>query len=64
MQDTVNPNTTEKASTRLRYNNKLRILRAGICSLVLPWVPETGMLGTLHMINKYLGNKSKQINNN
>jgi len=26
---------------------------------VLPWVPETGRLGTQHIINKYLGNKSE-----
>lgn len=35
--------------------------RALFGSFVLPQGPQTGMLGAQHIINKYLGNKSKHF---
>lgn len=63
----MNPNKTKQ---RYTYNDSAvsDLLdcqnhedRALFGSFVLPQGPQTGMLGAQHIINKYLGNKSKHF---
>lgn len=63
----MNPNKTKQryiynnspVSDLLDYQNHED--RALFGSFVLPQGPQTGMPGAQHIINKYLGNKSKHF---